>query len=68
MPKIKALNYFNKAIRAGYKLPGIYNQMGLVYWNLSETGEAKKMWQNALKLDNNNEHAEYYLKQSRELR
>ncbi len=64
---IKALNYFNKAILAGYKLPSIYNQMGLIYWNLADYQEAKKMWQTALKINSKDDHAKYYLNQAKEL-
>jgi len=64
---VGALNYFNKAISLGYKLPGVYNQMGLNYWGLGDYSGANKMWQNALELDSSNEHAKYYLKQSSEL-
>lgn len=64
---VKSLNYFNKAANNGYKLPGIYNQMGLNYWNLADYGEAKKMWLNALRIDSGNEHAKYYLDQANQL-
>ncbi|MFH1255587.1 MAG: hypothetical protein V1667_03930 [bacterium] len=61
---LKSLDYFNKAIDNGYKLPGIYNQMGLNYWALADYGEAKNMWQKALRFDSGNEHAKYYLDQA----
>lgn len=61
---VKSLEYFDLAIKNGYALPGIYNQMGLVYWNLADYSEAKNMWQKALRLDANNEHAKYYLHQA----
>ena len=64
---VKALDYFNKAISSGYKLPSIYNQMGLVYWNLNDYKEAIKMWRKALKINKKDDHAKYYLKQTEEL-
>jgi len=65
--QIKAINYLKNAISQGYELPGIYNQMGLCYWNLSDYNEAKKMWEKALRIDKNNATARYYLNQAREL-
>jgi len=64
---LESINYFNKALDNGYKLPGVYNQLGLNYWNLADYGEAKNMWQKALGLDVNNEHAKYYLNQASQL-
>ncbi len=64
---LKSLDYFNKAIYNGYKLPGIYNQMGLNYWALADYGEAKNMWRKALRFDSGNEHAKYYLNQANQL-
>jgi tetratricopeptide (TPR) repeat protein len=61
---LKSLEYLAKAIRSGYKLPAVYNQLGLDYWNLADYNEAKNMWQKALRLDPNNEHAKYYLDQA----
>jgi len=60
----KSIDYLSKAVLNGYALPGIYNQLGLNYWNLADYGEAKNMWQKALGLDSNNEHAKYYLNQA----
>ncbi|MFH1582758.1 MAG: tetratricopeptide repeat protein [Candidatus Falkowbacteria bacterium] len=64
---LESINYFNQALNNGYKLPGVYNQLGLNYWNLTDYNEAKNMWQKALRLDSNNEHAKYYLDQANEL-
>ncbi len=61
---LKSINYFNQALDNGYILPGVYNQLGLDYWNLADYTEAKNMWQKALRLDSNNEHAKYYLNQA----
>ncbi|MFH1523234.1 MAG: hypothetical protein ABIE43_05465 [Patescibacteria group bacterium] len=64
---IKSFIYFNKAIDNGYKLPAIYNQMGLNYCALEDYKEAKKMWQKAIKIEGNNGHAKYYLNQAEEI-
>lgn len=65
---LKALNYFYKALESGIKLPAVYNQMGLLYWTLSDTSQARKMWQKALGIDRNNEHAKSYLNQLESLK
>lgn len=62
--QIKAVELFKKAAENGYRLPGIYVQIGLSYWSLGEYGEAKKMWEEALKIDKENTHARYYLNQA----
>lgn len=64
---LKSLEYLDQAVNNGYKLPAIYNQSGLDYWNLQDYTEAKKMWAQALKIDAANEHAKYYLKQANQL-
>jgi len=61
---LKSINYFNQALDNNYILPGVYNQLGLNYWNLADYSEAKNMWQKALRLDSSNEHAKYYLNQA----
>lgn len=62
-----ALSYFNRAQRAGYNLPGIYNQMSLVYWRLNNYQKAEEAWRSALDLDKNDSTALYYLNQIRSL-
>jgi len=64
---LQSINYFNKALDNGYKLPGVYNQLGLNYWNLADYSEAKNMWRKSLRLDSDNEHAKYYLDQANSL-
>ena len=65
--QLKAIDYLNRALDQGSKLPAYYNQLGLCYWNLEEYAEAKKMWEKALKIDKENEHARYYLNQANSL-
>jgi len=64
---LKSLTFFERALSEGYKLPGIYNQMGLNYWNLLDYQQARKMWQQALDMNPDDEHAKKYLKQADEL-
>lgn len=59
---LAAKRHLEKAIELGEKLPSVYNQLGLLYFNLGEYEEAKKAWEKA-----SDETAEYYLKQYREL-
>lgn len=61
---LESINYLNQALNNGYKLPAVYNQLGLDYWNLADYNEAKSLWQKALRLDSDNEHAKYYLNQA----
>lgn len=61
----KSIYLLKKAIENGYKLPSIYNKMGLVYWNLNEYSQAKNMWEKSIKIDKDNAHALDYLKQSK---
>ncbi|MDP2708432.1 MAG: hypothetical protein Q8O93_00045 [bacterium] len=61
---LKSISFLEKAAAGGYALPAIYNQLGLGYWSIADYDQAKKMWRQALKIDNNNEHAKYYLNQA----
>ena len=63
-----SLNYFNKALENGYRLPAVYNQIGLVNWRLGEYQKAEDSWRSALKLEKKNSSALYYLNQIKELR
>ncbi|MFA5130879.1 MAG: hypothetical protein WC467_00465 [Patescibacteria group bacterium] len=66
--EFKALAYYERALRAGFVLPGIYNQIGLVDWRLGDYVSAESSWHQALKLDRKNESALYYLNQIEQLR
>jgi tetratricopeptide (TPR) repeat protein len=63
-----ALDYFNKALKNGYRLPTVYNQIGLIDWRLGEYQKAEDSWRSALKLEKKNSSALYYLNQIKELR
>jgi hypothetical protein len=39
----RALNYFNRALTAGYSLPGVYNQNGLINGVLANTKKPKRL-------------------------
>ena len=65
---IKAIDYFQRALESGFRLPGIYNQLGLSYWKLGRYKEAEDAWRSALKRERKNSHALYYLDQVEELK
>ena len=65
---IKSINYFDRALEAGEKLPGIYNQRGLTHWNLGDYEKAAADWRAALGRDRGNESASYYLSELERLR
>lgn len=64
----QALNYLEKTLKGGYKIPGVYNQIGLINWQLGEYKKAESSWHSALKLDRKNSSALYYLDQIKQLR
>lgn len=65
---LESLNYFSAALQNGYELPGVYNQMALVNWQLKEYKKAESLWRQALKLDRRDNSALYYLEQVRQLK
>lgn len=62
-----ATKLLEEAIRLGYKLPSVYNELGVIYFKLGEFSKAKQLWEYVLKKDKKNEHAKYYLKQYQKL-
>jgi len=65
---LRSLDYFDRALEAGYKMPSVYNNKGLVYWELGEYEKAEVSWRSAIRLDRNNGDANYYLNQVEQLR
>lgn len=65
---IKSLKYFEDSLASGYLLPEIYNQIGLVNWQLNEYQKAETAWVSALKLERKNISALYYLNQINDLK
>jgi tetratricopeptide (TPR) repeat protein len=63
-----ALSYFQRAIEAGNDLPGIFDQLGLVYWHLQDYKNAELSWHLSLGRDSQDAGASYYLKQAADLR
>ncbi len=43
----RALEYFNRGLKQVPKMPGIYNQMALVYWQLTDYIKAEEYWEKA---------------------
>lgn len=64
---IDAGKYLEKAIELGENLPGVYNQLGLIYFNLGQFSKAKSIWQEVLNMDSTNQRANDYLKQYQNL-
>lgn len=63
-----ALTYLNRTLEQNYKLPSIYNQIGLINWQLGNYQEAQAAWKLTLKIDRKDISALYYLKQVEELK
>ncbi|MFA6194249.1 MAG: hypothetical protein WC719_00695 [Patescibacteria group bacterium] len=64
----QSLYYYQRALSVGSRLPGIYNELGLVYWRLGEYKKAESAWRSALQRERKNIHALYYLNQVEVLR
>ncbi len=65
---LKAKEYLKRGFAGGYKLPSIYNQIGLIDWRLGDYAGAEDDWHQALRLDRKNASALYYLNQIEELK
>ena len=46
---IEAIKYLKEIIGSGYKLPLVYNNLGLAYFRVGEVKKAKTWWQKTLK-------------------
>lgn len=64
----KARNFYIRGLEGGFKLPGLYNQIGLIDWRLGDYSRAEENWHSALKLERKNASALYYLNQIETLR
>ena len=60
---LSARRHLEKAIELGENFPSVYNQLGLIHFQLNQFEEAKKSWQKALKIDRKDETAKSYLEQ-----
>jgi len=65
---LRSLDYFDRALESGYRLPAVYNSKALVYWQLGDYQKAEASWRSALKLNRSNGDARYYLDQIEQLR
>ena len=63
-----ALDYYQRALDAGLRLPGVYDQRAIAYWRLGQYEKAESSWRSALKCDRKDASALYYLDQIEELR
>jgi tetratricopeptide (TPR) repeat protein len=64
---LMALDYFYKGLKISSKTPGVYNQIGLIYWNLNDYSKAEEAWRKSLRV-NRNDTARDYLQQIQDLR
>lgn len=60
--------YYEKAIAAGFSKPRVFDELGLVYFNMGEYGKAEESWNSALMLNSFDETARNYLIQMEEFR
>ncbi len=60
--------YYEKAIAAGFSKPRVFNELGLVYFNMGEYRKAKESWDSALAVNPFDETARNYLNQMEEFR
>jgi len=45
----KALDYYNRGLKVSPKMPGMYGQMGLIYWKLENYVKAEEYFKKALR-------------------
>ena len=64
---LSAQRHLEKAIELGEDLPSVYNQLGLIHFQLNQFEQAKKAWQKALKINKKDEVAKDYLRQYEKL-
>lgn len=64
----RSIFYFNKALSSQPSLPGVYNDMALVYWRLEDYKEAESFWKKSLNKNRADENALYYLEQIKDLK
>ncbi len=63
----QAIDYFKRGLKKEPKTPGIYSQIGLVYWHLADYGQAENYWQQA-QAKQNDQAAASYLAQIEDLK
>ncbi len=64
----KAITYFERVLKQEKRMPGVYNQLGLVYWRLSDYQQAEKYWLKAKRMNRSDQAALDYLVQIEDLK
>ena len=65
---LESLEYLQESFDRGQRLPSVYDQMALVYWQLENYEKAEDYWKKSLRLDRRDKAALYYLNQVNQLR
>jgi tetratricopeptide (TPR) repeat protein len=63
----QAVVLYGKALERGFRLPLIYNRLGLVHWQLGEYALAKQDWEAAQRRNRKDEESSSYLLQLQDL-
>lgn len=63
----QAIDYFKRGLKKEPRMPGIYSQIGLVYWRLADYNQAENYWQKAQRKQKD-QAASGYLAQIEDLR
>jgi hypothetical protein len=64
----RSIFYFNKALSNQPSLPGVYNDLALVYWRLGNYREAENFWLKSLNKNRADQSALYYLQQIKDFK
>lgn len=64
----KAIDYFQQAVKIEPRMTGLYNQLGLLSWNLLDYNAAEDYWKKALKVRRSDKNAHDYLQQLKDLK
>lgn len=63
----QALDYYERGLKKEPRMPGIYSQIGLIYWRLADYQQAENYWRQA-RSKQNDQAAKDYLAQIDDLR
>lgn len=59
----KGIDYALRGLEKEPDMPGIYNQIGIIYWSLSDYSQAEHYWRLAIKKNHRDKTARDYLEQ-----
>jgi len=59
----QGINYALRGLEKEPNMPGIYNQLGIFYWSLSDYSQAEHYWRLAIKKNRRDKTAQDYLEQ-----